>query len=73
MKHSYFFVALFLLLILLFVGLGANFAYAGIGLTIEPIRVSHTIEPGDSVSGVINLKNASNSKIKVNIESTEKT
>lgn len=68
MKHSYFFAALFLLLMLLFVGLGANFAYAGIGLSIQPIRVSHTIEPGDSVSGVITLKNASDAKIKVDVE-----
>ncbi|MFA5831510.1 MAG: hypothetical protein WC878_06800 [Candidatus Paceibacterota bacterium] len=32
---------------------------AGTGLTIQPIKVSHTINPGEEVSGVISLTNAS--------------
>jgi hypothetical protein len=34
-------------------------AYAGTGLTIQPIKVSHTLKPGEEVSGVISLTNAS--------------
>ena len=34
-------------------------AFAGTGLTIQPVKVSHTLNPGDEVSGVISLKNAS--------------
>ncbi len=65
MKYSYFFAAL---LALLFIGLGVNFAHSGIGLGIQPNKISHTIEPGDSVSGVITLKNASDSDVKVEVE-----
>jgi len=65
MKCSCFFAAL---LALSLVGFGANFAYAGIGLSIQPNKISHTIEPGDSVSGIISLKNASDSDVKVDVE-----
>lgn len=34
--------------------------FAGTGLTIQPIRVSHTLNPGEEVSGIISLTNASN-------------
>jgi hypothetical protein len=65
MKYSYFFAVL---LILLLIGFGANFVYAGIGLGIQPNKISHTIEAGESVSGVIILKNASDSDVKVDVE-----
>jgi hypothetical protein len=65
MKCSCFFAAL---LALSLVGFGANFAYAGVGLSIQPNKISHTIEPGESVSGVIILKNASDSDVKVEVE-----
>ncbi len=65
MKYGCFFAAL---LVLLLIGLGASFVYAGIGLGIQPIRISHTLESGDSVSGVITLKNASDQSIKVDVE-----
>ncbi len=65
MKRGYFFAGL---LALLFVGFGASFVYAGIGLSIQPNKVSHTIEPGKSVSGVIAIKNVSDSDVKVEVE-----
>ena len=65
MKYGCFFAGL---LALSLVGLGANFAYAGVGLSIQPNKISHTIEPGDSVSGIISLKNASDSDVKVETE-----
>jgi hypothetical protein len=34
--------------------------FAGTGLTIQPIKISHTLNPGEEVSGVISLTNASN-------------
>jgi hypothetical protein len=34
-------------------------AFAGTGLTIQPVRVSHTLNPGEEVSGIISLINAS--------------
>lgn len=34
-------------------------ALAGTGLTIQPVKVSHTLNPGEEVSGVISLVNAS--------------
>ncbi|MFA6495478.1 MAG: hypothetical protein WCV87_03960 [Candidatus Paceibacterota bacterium] len=49
-----FFVALFSLFFI-----PATGVFAGTGLTIQPIKVSHTINPGDEVSGVISLTNAS--------------
>lgn len=40
--------------------ISASTAFAGTGLTIQPIRVSHTLNPGEEVSGIISLTNASN-------------
>jgi len=37
--------------------------FAGTGLTIQPIKISHTLNPGESVSGVISLTNASSDDI----------
>jgi hypothetical protein len=57
------FVLLFIFYFLLF---GSSFA--GIGLGIQPTKVSYTIEPGESVSDKIILKNASDSDIKVEVD-----
>lgn len=37
----------------------------GVGLTIQPVKISHTIEPGKSVSGSILLSNASTQDVRV--------
>lgn len=37
----------------------APVAFAGTGLTIQPIKVSHTLNPGEEISGIISLTNAS--------------
>lgn len=41
---------------------------ANVGLTIQPIKISHTIEAGDFVSDVITLTNASDVRVKVGIK-----
>ena len=43
-----------------------NYANAA-GLGIQPNKVSHTLNPGESVSGIISLKNASGDQ-KINVE-----
>lgn len=54
---------------LLFVcfGLSASFTYASVGLTIDPVKVSHTMEPGESVSGNIKVTNRSDGEVKVEV------
>ena len=54
-------------LVLLF---GASVAKANTGLTIQPVKASHTINPGETVSGVISLTNASedDARIEVTVE-----
>lgn len=42
--------------------------YASTGLTIQPIKVSETIDKGESVSGYISLTNESGEAIKVDLE-----
>lgn len=42
-------------------------ADASTGLTIQPIKVSHTLQPGESVSGIIHLKNESGNEVKVEV------
>lgn len=42
-------------------------ARAGTGLTIQPIKVSHTIKPGETASGAISLTNASDDDIQVEV------
>lgn len=42
-----------------------NKTMASVGLKIQPIKVSHTIEPGDSVQGTIILTNESESVVKI--------
>ncbi len=45
-----------------------SFANAGMGLTIQPVKISQTLKPGESVSGVISLANASEKEIKVDVK-----
>lgn len=45
-----------------------NFTNASTGLIIQPVKVSYTIEPGQSVSGVISLKNASETAVNVEVK-----
>ena len=45
----------------------ADYTNADSGLTIQPVKVSHTIEPGESVSGSILLKNASSEAVDVEV------
>ncbi|MEK7641700.1 MAG: hypothetical protein AAB365_01775 [Patescibacteria group bacterium] len=44
-----------------------QYAHAGTGLTIQPIKISQTMKPGDSVSGKILLSNASEDDVVVDI------
>jgi len=46
----------------------ARFVSAGTGLSIQPVKVSHTLEAGQSVSGTISLKNASEESVKVEVK-----
>lgn len=45
-----------------------NGALASTGLTIQPIKISETIDVGESASGYISLTNASNDAIKVELD-----
>lgn len=62
----------FLSVCFFFFSLSVSVAFAGTGLTIQPIKVSHTLNPGEEVSGVISLTNASSdendTKIILNVE-----
>lgn len=60
-----FLVGVSLFLISLGIFLGFKYTKAGVGLTIQPVKVSHTIELGESVSGIIRLINASDDVVKV--------
>ncbi|MBI2476289.1 MAG: hypothetical protein HYV67_03535 [Candidatus Taylorbacteria bacterium] len=53
-----------LLLLLLF---GASVANAGIGLSVQPVKVLHTIKPGETVSGAISLRNESDEDVNVEV------
>lgn len=48
-------------------GEGRDYVYAATGLTLQPIKVSHTLKSGEEVSGVISLQNASNQRINVDV------
>src|SRR5436190_20038796 len=37
----------------------------GIGLTIQPVKISQTMNPGDTVTGLIHLSNASTDDVNV--------
>ncbi|MBV9159127.1 MAG: hypothetical protein JO019_00850 [Candidatus Kaiserbacteria bacterium] len=43
------------------------FALAATGLTIQPVKISETLQPGASVSGTIRLTNASDSDVNVDV------
>ena len=58
-----------LLLALVFVFAFASGARAGsVGLSIQPLKVSYTLDPGKSVSGVIRIANAGDSAVTVEIK-----
>jgi len=68
---------LFLALKPIFVALIVAFAFyllqavvyaAGTGLSITPVKVSHTINPGEAASGIITLKNSGANKINVDVK-----
>lgn len=42
-----------------------NILAGNIGLSIQPIKVTHTLKPGEEVSGVIEIKNASSGGVSV--------
>lgn len=46
---------------------GARVANAGTGLSIQPVKVSHTINPGETISDIIYLTNASEEDVKVEV------
>lgn len=46
---------------------GIHHAQAGTGLTIQPIKVSQTMKPGDQTSGTIRLSNASDEDVVVEL------
>ena len=42
-------------------------AKANTGLTIQPVKASHTINPGETVSDVISLTNASEDDVRIEV------
>lgn len=46
-------------------GLNIFHVHASIGLTVEPVKVSHTMEPGESVSGRIKVTSRSSEEVEV--------
>lgn len=54
---------------LLFAGfvLSVSYAHASVGLTIEPVKVLHTMNPGESVSGEIKVTNRSDQAVKIEV------
>ncbi|MCK4553554.1 hypothetical protein KAU19_01145 [Candidatus Parcubacteria bacterium] len=74
MKYFYS-ISRIVILLLYFVTVGlvviaatTNYVQAGVGLSIQPIKISHTIEPGQSVSGKITVTNASNEPVNVDVK-----
>lgn len=55
--------AILMLLAALFAFYGR--AYASTGLSIQPLKVTHTLNPGESVSGVIQITNAGDNAVNV--------
>lgn len=65
MKNNFFkpvLIGIIFIFILLFFG---NQTKAGIGLSIQPIKVHHTINSGESTNGVISLTNVSDEAVKI--------
>jgi hypothetical protein len=50
------------------ISIACNPVKADTGLTIQPIKISQTMEPGESISGVITLKSASSKAVKVEVK-----
>ena len=55
--------AILILLAVLFIFSGT--AYAGTGLSIQPLKATHTLNPGETVSGVIQIANAGDNAVNV--------
>jgi len=66
--HKIKILSLFIISLVIILGFNFNLAKASTGLTIQPVKVSHTMKPGESVSGVINLKNASQTEVNVEVK-----
>lgn len=64
MNYKY---SIFVVLLLASLVVGGSYVNAGVGLGIQPTKISHTIEPGQSVSGFISLNNASDEAVKVEV------
>lgn len=56
-----------LVLLAVVFSLSSHSAKAGTGLTIQPIKISQTMKPGDSISGKIMLTNASEDDVSVDL------
>lgn len=61
------YICAFLLLLAFFVTAGSQVYADSTGLSVQPIKISETIEPGNFVSGAISLNNASDQKVKVEV------
>lgn len=55
-------------LLAMFFVFSAGEAQASVGLTIQPIKVSHTLNPGESTSGSIRISNASAEPVNVDLK-----
>lgn len=64
MAYRYYYICVSLLIFTFFVA-GSQIHAGSTGLTIQPIKISETIEPGNSISGAISLTNASDQKVRV--------
>ena len=42
--------------------------YASTGFTMKPVKVSHTLQPGEAVSGIVTLDNESDEDVNLEIE-----
>ena len=45
--------------------------FAATGLTIQPIKISETVQPGESISGTLMLKNASDTAVDVTVSTQD--
>lgn len=57
-------------IVFLIVGIFAftNNAFAGVGLTIQPLKVTETLSPGGSASGFVSITNASDEEVNVEVK-----
>ncbi len=67
LRASTFGLAAGLIAILSVVSMSLSVVHAGTGLTIQPIKISQTMKPGDTISGKILLTNASDEDVSVDL------